>query len=563
MRNLTDSEVLTLQAAGCSAESWQSVYVAENFDIGNIARCHFEGRVEIEEGVTLRGSTISNYHICQGAKVIDTLRLQTRHSSTFGNGVKVAAVNENGGRSVAIYNNLAAQVAYIVAMYRHRKGVVEAILRQIDDFAEAERRDMGRVGRNSTILGARFIREVNIGQGVTVEGASLLENGTLLDGAYVGVDVKAKDFIAVENSKIDLGATLERVFVGENVVVSNGFTAVDSLLFASSHLENGEACSIFAGPYTVSHHKSSLLIAGIFSFFNAGSGTNMSNHLFKSGAIHQSVHRRGCKTASNGYVMAPAAEGEFTTIIGRHSKHHDTSLLPYSYLIENGGISYLMPAFALRSYGTVRDIEKWQKRDKRALCRDIISYNEFNPLLAGKVAGAIEILSALLAENPDAELLHYNNTTIKRPIAERGVVLYRLYLTAAIGAMLKSGEGCATTGKWVDVAGQYIDKSVLDAILDNFTDIEALNSALSDFNSQYDNAAHGWALALLAEQLGKNPSADDIATAIAEAEAAQKALQKITNTDHAADTSPAMSVGYGIDSVDKEEALADFRAVQG
>ena len=64
MRNLTDSEVLTLQAAGCSAESWQSIYVAENFDIGNIARCHFEGRVEIEEGVTLRGSTISNYHIC-------------------------------------------------------------------------------------------------------------------------------------------------------------------------------------------------------------------------------------------------------------------------------------------------------------------------------------------------------------------------------------------------------------------------------------------------------------------------------------------------------------------
>lgn len=564
MRNLTDSEVLTLQAAGCSAESWQSIYVAENFDIGNIARCHFEGRVEIEEGVTLRGSTISNYHICQGAKVIDTLHLQTRHSSTFGNGVKVAAVNENGGRSVAIYTALTAQVAYIVAMYRHCKGVVEAILRQIDDFAEAERRDMGRVGRNSTILGARFIREVNIGQGVTVEGASLLENGTLLDGAYVGVDVKAKDFIAVENSKIDLGATLKRVFVGENVVVSNGFTAVDSLLFASSHLENGEACSIFAGPYTVSHHKSSLLIAGIFSFFNAGSGTNMSNHLFKSGAIHQSVHRRGCKTASNGYVMAPAAEGEFTTIIGRHTKHHDTSLLPYSYLIENGGISYLMPAFALRSYGTVRDIEKWQKRDKRALCRDIISYNEFNPLLAGKVAGAIEILNALLAENPEAELLHYNNTTIKRPIAERGVALYNLYLTAAIGAMLKRGEGCATTtGKWVDVAGQYIDKSVVNRILDNFTDIDTLNREFAAFAAQYDNAAHSWALALLAEQLGKSPTTEDIATAIAEAEAAQAALQKITDADHAADTSDAMSVGYGIDSTEKEEILADFRAVQG
>jgi carbonic anhydrase/acetyltransferase-like protein (isoleucine patch superfamily) len=228
MRNLTDSEVLTLQAAGCSAESWQSVYIAENLDVSNIEHCRFEGRVEIEEGVTLRGSTIGNYHICQGAKVIDTLRLETRHSSTFGNGVKVAAVNENGGRSVAIYNNLTAQVAYIVAMYRHRKVVVEGILNQIDDFAATVRSDMGLVGRNSTILGARFIREVNIGEGVTIEGASLLENGTLLTGAYVGVDVKAKDFIAAEISKIDLGATINRCFVGENVVISNDFTAVDT-----------------------------------------------------------------------------------------------------------------------------------------------------------------------------------------------------------------------------------------------------------------------------------------------------------------------------------------------
>ena len=555
MRNLTDSEVLTLQAAGCSAEHWHSVYIAENLDVSNIEHCRFEGRVEIEEGVTLRGSTIGNYHICQGAKVIDTLRLETRHNSTFGNGVKVAAVNENGGRSVAIYNNLTAQVAYIVAMYRHRKVVVEGILNQIDDFAAAVRSDMGFVGRNSTILGARFIREVNIGEGVTIEGASLLENGTLLTGAYVGVDVKAKDFIAVENSKIDCGTTLERVFVGEDVVVSKGFTAVDSLLFASSHLENGEACSIFAGPYTVSHHKSSLLIAGIFSFFNAGSGTNQSNHLFKSGAIHQAVHRRGTKFASGGYVMAPAAEGEFTTVIGRHTKHHDTSLLPYSYLIENGGISYLLPAFALRSYGTVRDIEKWQKRDKRAVCRDIINYNQYNPLLAGKVAGAIEILNALLAENPDAELLHYNNTVIKRPIAERGVALYNLYLTAALGAMARCGNGSATTAsQWVDVAGQYIDKSVLDAILDSFTDINALNSALSDFNSQYENAARGWALAYM----GKEPSAEDIAAA----EAAQEALQRITDADRTADTSPAMSVGYGIDSTEIDEILADFNTVQ-
>ncbi|MBR5885219.1 MAG: DUF4954 family protein, partial [Alistipes sp.] len=395
-------------------------------------------------------------------------------------------------------------------------------------------------------------------------GASLVENATLMDGASVGVDVKAKDFIAVENSKIDLGATINRCFVGENVVISNGFTAVDSLFFTSSHLENGEASSIFAGPYTVSHHKSSLLIAGMFSFFNAGSGTNQSNHLFKSGAIHQAIHRRGTKFASNGYVMAPADEGEFTVVIGRHTKHHNTSAMPYSYLVENNGVSYLMPAFGLRSYGTVRDIEKWRKRDKRAVYRDIISYNEFTPLLAGKVAEAIDILTNLLAENPEAELLHYNNTVIKRPLAERGIALYNLYLTAAIGQMLKVGESCATNrSKWVDVAGQYIEKSTLDSVLDNdIISLEELNNTFKSFAANYDNAAHGCALAILAKRVGKTPTAEDIAAAIAAADSACAELKKITDADHNADLSPKMSIGYGVDSIDKDEILQDFNAVQ-
>ena len=564
MRNLTNAEIDTLIANGNRAESWQSVSIDENLDINSIENCRFGGRVEIEEGVTLTDSTIINYHICRGAKVISTTRLETRHTSKFGNGIRVATVNENGGREVVIYNSLTAQTAYVMAMYRHRKELINSLFAQINNTTKAQTSDMGVVGEDSTIIGARFVREVHIGKGVVIEGASLIENATLLEGAYVGVDVKAKDFIAVENSKIDLGATINRCFVGENVVISNGFTAVDSLFFAASHLENGEACSIFAGPYTVSHHKSSLLIAGMFSFFNAGSGTNQSNHLFKSGAIHQAIHRRGTKFASNGYVMAPADEGEFTVVIGRHTKHHDTSAMPYSYLIENNGVSYLMPAFALRSYGTTRDIEKWLKRDKRAVYRDIISYNEFNPLLAGKIADAIDILTTLLAENPSAELLHYNNTVIKRPLAERGIALYNLYLTAAIGQMLKVGESCATNcSKWVDVAGQYIEKSTLDGVLDNdIISLEELNNTFKSFAANYDNAAHGWALAILADRLGKTPTAEDIETAIAAAESACAELKKITDADHDADLSPKMSIGYGIDSVDKDEILQDFNAVQ-
>ena len=563
MRRLKKGEITSLVAAGNSAENWQDILVADSFSVENICGCRFEGRVEIEQGTVLYNSTISNYHICTGARVESVLRLECQGQSSFGNGVKVATVNENGGRSVVIYDKLTAQTAYVAAMYRHRAEVVEAISAQALSYAEGKRSDMGLVGHGATIVGAKFVRQTNVGKGARIEGASLVCNATLLDGAYVGVDVKATDFIAAQGSKIDCGAVVERCFVGENAVVSKGFTAVDSLIFSCSHLENGEACSLFAGPYTVSHHKSSLLIAGIFSFFNAGSGTNQSNHLFKSGAIHQAVHRRGCRFGSNGYVMAPSAEGEFTTVLGRHTRHHDTSALPFSYLIEQNGVSVLLPAFALRSYGTVRDVEKWQARDNRRHCRDIISYQEYNPLLTEKVMQAVATLRAMIAKGGAEQAeYHYNNVVIKRSAAIYAVTMYEHYIAAAIGAMLSCGSDAdSAMNRWVDLAGQYVDGSLVESLLDRFTTIAAFEQALRDFEAQYDDAAHGWALTALSQQLGHTATAAEIEAAIEAGNQSHAFLRSRTTADCQADSGEAMSVGYGIDG-DDEIRLADFRAVQ-
>lgn len=229
-----------------------------------------------------------------------------------------------------------------MTMMRNRKAVVEEMMAKVAREVEQQRSDIGTIGDRVTILGVKFIREVNIGNDTTIEGASHIENGTIMGNSRLGVDVRAKDFILDNNAIVDSGACIERCFVGECSHLGNGFTAADSLFFANCHCENGEAAAIFAGPFTVSHHKSSLLIAGIFSFFNAGSGTNQSNHLFKSGAVHQAVHQRGSKFGSNAYVMSPAIEGPYTVILGRHSRHHDTQDMPYSYLIEEDGHSILI-----------------------------------------------------------------------------------------------------------------------------------------------------------------------------------------------------------------------------
>ncbi len=566
-RNLTIDEIRELTIAGSWSEDWSRVKIADPFHIEYVRSCRFGGDIFIESGAHLFDSTIINYHIGAEAQVISTVRMECRHSSTFGNGVDVATVNENGGRMVRIHELLTAQSAYVTAMYRHRPRIVELSTAWADEVAESRRSSIGYVGKRSRIIGVRFIREVNIGDDVVIEGASLLENGTLLNGVRIGMDVKCSDFIAVEGASLDMGVIVVRSFIGEGVKLGNSFTAVDSLFFANSHCEHGEACSIFAGPYTVSHHKSSLLIAGIFSFYNAGSGTNQSNHLFKSGPVHQAVHRRGCKSASNGYVMAPSDEGEFTTVLGRHTKHHDTSEMPFSYLIESHGDSLLMPGFALRSSGTLRDIAKWPKRDKRRIYRDIISFNEHNPLLAYKVHRAIGILNAMQAASPDDDVFAYNGTLIKSSMLIRGLSLYEKYFAAAMATMLKCGKSKPTKARrWVDLAGQYVEQKFVETLLDSVEDgvisIKDIDNRLREFAQHYDDRAHGWALAMLAQKLGHTPSDEEIAQAITEGEAAFKQLRNIAEADRQNDNSRNTSIGYGIDSDGGAVRDADFEAVR-
>lgn len=560
-----------MTATGTTADDWNEILVAEDFSPSQVACCRFEGRVEIGSRARVVDSTLSRYRIASDAVVESVGRMECRRRSSFGNAVRVAAINENGGRAVAMFDTMSAQTAYIAAVYRHRPDAVQAIERLVDRYAESRADDMGSVDEGARISNVKFIREVRIGRGAVIEGASSLECGTVAAGAYVGVDVKASEFIFDEHSHVGGGAVVERCFVGEACTLDKGFTAVDSLFFAGSHCENGEAASIFAGPYTVSHHKSSLLIAGMFSFFNAGSGSNQSNHLFKSGAVHQSIHPRGCKFGSGAYIMSPAIEGAFTVVIGRHSHHHDTHEMPFSYLIESDGGSMLMPAMNLTSYGTVRDIEKWCKRDRRTLRRDRIDFDEFNPFLTGMMVRGVDRLNSLRDGDPKADIYRYNRTTIKSTMLVRGIKLYNRAIAASIGRMLDNAVPSPdNTGadEWIDAAGQYITRGTADRLLDDLeagriTSLEQIDERLQAFADNYRSYACDYALALLSSLLGHRPTPEEIADTVSSSENIIRSMREQTDADLRRDCGEEMSIGYGYDYRDDEVRRADYKNVRG
>ena len=563
LTSAAEREALSLR--GCYADEWDKVLVSEDFSTDQLRNVRFEGSATIGSKTRISDSTISNYHIGSNCIIDDVLRMECRHDSSFGEGVSVAAVNENGGRSMLIYRELTAQIAYLMTMMRNRPKMVERLGTLVEERARERISNMGRVGDNSTVLGARFIRETIIEDDCRVEGVSHLENGTVGSRSYVGIDVRARNFIIDNDAHVSGASSIERAFIGERSLVDNGFTAIDTLMFANCHFENGEAASVFAGPFTVSHHKSSLLIAGIFSFFNAGSGANQSNHLFKSGAVHQAVHQRGSKFGSSAYVMSPAIEGPYTVILGRHTRHHDTQDMPYSYLIEEGGQSVLMPALSLKSYGTVRDIEKWKSRDRRTVKRDNICFEEYNPFVTGKMLRGVDTLTRLLEGNPEAKSYNYNRTIIKTPMAERGVKLYNSAIAASLGAMLSAGDYRSRAydgSEWIDVAGQYLPLGVVEEIMADIAErgatLDGVEQRFDALMADYNDMAAAYAYGVLGQLMGYAPADEEVEDVIVSARNIQRSMREVTESDRMRDSGFDMMVGYGYDYRDEEEHKADF-----
>ncbi len=569
LRHITPQEQEQLRDRGCYSEDWNLIWVTADFSPSQLLNSRLGGEVMIGKNARIFSSNVKNYSIADNSIIESVTLMECNRASYFGNGVEVAALNECGGRSVKIFAEMTAQQAYMATMYRHRDVLIKSIDSLVESYAAAHASHIGSVGRNCSIVGARIIREVNIGDGVTIEGASMMENGTLGRGSKIGPDVKACNFITAESALVDRGTTIERCFVGENVILSNGFTAVDSLFFASSHCENGEAASIFAGPYTVSHHKSSLLIAGMFSFFNAGSGSNQSNHLFKCGAVHQGVHMRGCKFGSSAYVMLPAVDGAFTTVMGSHNLHHDSSPFPFSYLVSKDGRSSLIPAANLTSYGYVRDVEKWVNRDRRTTKRDVVSYDEYNPYIAGAILRAINTLNELVERHPDIDQYVCNKLIIKSSHLKRGVTLYNKAIVAALGSMLSKGEVTSPSsglGEWLDVAGQYITKSRVDQIIEGIESsqlgsLEAIDAQFKSFAREYDSAAYSWAYSLLGQLLAHEPTDEDIRSTIESGVRTHNELRAQAERDRRKDFAADMMVSYGLDHPQDRET--DFNRVRG
>ena len=429
-----------------------------------------------------------------------------------------------------------------------------------------------------------------------IEGAGKLKNGSLMSHeaspVHIGYGVIAEDFIVQNGSQVEDCATLTRVYVGQSCMLGHGYSASDSLFFCNCQEENGEACAIFAGPFTVTHHKSTLLIAGMFSFMNAGSGSNQSNHMYKLGPIHQGAMERGAKTASDSYILWPARIGAFSLVMGRHTTNPDTSALPFSYLIEKNGETWLAPAVNLRSVGTIRDAQKWPKRDKRTSegRLDLVNFNLLSPYTIDKMLQGLDVLQRLRAlSGLTSDTYTYQSAKIKHTALERGIELYRMAIRKFLGNSLisrlektvdRASEGYLARlrpesntgeGDWLDLSGLIAPHTTITELMN---DIEAgtvdtynkMNARLCEIHQNYYDYEWAWAYKLMLsfynlkeEDLGRKEVLVDI---VRSWKKAVVDIDKMLYQDAKKEFSLSTKTGFGFDG-NTRTAEADFEQVRG
>lgn len=625
-RQLTTDEIGVLEKQSCIAEDWNKVLISDVCNIKYIQSVCFSGSIKIgcfEKEFLLPGGIkkhsilknaslhnveignncfieniqnyIANYIIEDNVYIHNVEQLYVDAESSFGNGIEVSVLNETGGREVLISDKLSAQFAYVLSFYRHRPSLIDKMQSLVKDYVKKVTSNVGKVGAWARISNTGSIRNVNIGSYAVIEGAKYLDNGSLnsnqYDPIHIGCNVMLKDFIVSSGSSIEDGTMLTRCFVGQACSLGHTYSASDSLFFSNCQGENGEACSIFAGPYTVTHHKSTLLIAGMYSFMNAGSGSNQSNHMYKLGPIHQGIMERGSKTTSDSYILWPAKIGAFSLVMGRHYRNPDTSKLPFSYLIESNDETILIPGINLRSVGTVRDAQKFPKRDKR---KDIdkldqINFNLLSPYTVQKMFQGIDVLSNLQKTcGKTSDSYTYKSCKIKASSLKKGFDYYNIAIHKFLGNSLISRleksswssiqdirkvllpDSNRGIEKWRDLGGLIVPGEEVDLLLDNIENgkinsIEEINNVFKELHQDYYSMEWTWAWAKIQSFYGVSPdtiTVEDIIDIVRKWKEAVVKLDQMIYEDARKEFSLPTHTSFGLDG-DKEDRLADFEQVRG
>ncbi len=319
VRTLTGQEIKKLKAQSNDAEDWKKILVTKKFRPDHIVDNQFRGQcvlglfdgkklhalssVELPSGIfksTIINSEIgdncciwnagciSNYIINAQSVVYNVGSMVCSKDSSFGNGREISVGIETGGRNVFSFAEMTIPIAQLVSTNRNNKELLEEYDNFIKKYSTSCKIGLGIIEKDVIIRNTPEIEDCYIGQSTIIDGATLVQNSTILGSAEEPVEISHG--VYVRNSCLQWGchvtslAIVDDSILTEHSHVERHGKLTQSILGPNTAVGEGEVTACLLGPFVGFHHQA-LLIAAIWpeGKGNVGYGANIgSNHTSKA-----------------------------------------------------------------------------------------------------------------------------------------------------------------------------------------------------------------------------------------------------------------------------------------
>lgn len=442
-RKLTDREKAVLIANWNTADSWNSILVADGFDASLVSGCSFIGDVfigRLHKGtiertglalpVGLSRSTFSNcviggnvainqlafcsnYVIGNEAVVHNVGELITGPRARFGNGADdengnktrwIHLINENGGRKIVPFEGITCSDAYIWSVFRDDEKLMDRFLEITRNTSSSIFNCPGFVGSMTIIRNVKAIRDCLIGCAAVVDSSEILENISIssddLEPAFIGSGVQIRNSIIGFGARIESGAQLNNVITGVAVSISQTSRICDSFIGDNSVISCCEIANALILPSHAQHHNNSFLIATfIGGQSNIAAGATI-------GSNHNSRVNDGELWAARGFWPGLCASFKHNSRFASYTMSVKGSYpselnipFPFSLITNDCSQNRLLiyPAFWFTGnmYAFMRNRFKFSTRDKRIHKDLLIEHDPLAPDTIEEMFCALEILETL------------------------------------------------------------------------------------------------------------------------------------------------------------------------
>ncbi len=441
-RNLTSSEIDTLEKAGNTSTDWSHVLVEDPFDVSVIKNSLFAGLVRIGSTthaflqyhdfttpVGITNSRIISCDIGENCAIHDCANLShyilgktvilsridemaTTDHAKFGEGILkegesetvriwIDPMNEAGGRSILPFTEMIAADAYLWAVYRDDTRLMERLKDITQGQGDSRRGYYGVIGDCTVIKSCQIVKDTHIGPCAYVKGANKIKNLTIrsseAEPTQIGEGCELVNGIIGYGCHVFYGVKAVRFVLGNNSSLKYGARLIHSVLGDNSTISCCEVLNNLVFPAHEQHHNNSFLIATlVMGQSNMAAGATVGSNHNSRGNDGEIIAGRGFWPGLSSTLKHNCRFASYILLTKGSYPSELNIMFPFAMVLDNPKYNRLevMPAYywLYNMYALERNSWKYRSRDRRKTVVQRVETDHLAPDTASEILWALTLI---------------------------------------------------------------------------------------------------------------------------------------------------------------------------